>query len=981
MAHHSVEDKPSTTDSATAAVTLLAEFGEAIDCRTTRQIMLGGRHTLWLVAGGALDLFAVDTIETGPWQFLGRVEVGTIIVGSFREARHVLAGRPEEECVLRRLPIRELAEGLRRRGDDHGRLVDLISQAVDLGLTKLHESVRGRAPVGRQLALRPSTVVDLVAGQVAHSAGGVLWAEVERGRLAVSGVGGNREREAGDVLTLTGGDWISATSDTTLTLRATADLLGGGVLWEYLVMHHAQYLFTLDHWIARRTATDDERMAAGRMAGLGAADQADRTLRSVAQSGARPSASTAGDLVDATLEVCRIVAKAGGVPFPPSSVRLGEDSRVDPIVGITTAARIRTRPVALTGRWWRENSGPLVGYRGPERAPVALLWRLGCYELIEPGARPVRVTTTVAQEVHDGAVMFYRSLPERQVGPLRLLWFGLHGSRIDILRMLLGGLAAFGLGLTVPILNGLVLGELVPQAQTSLIIRACLAVLIVGIVSAAFTMLSSVAILRIEGRADAGLQSAVWDRLLRLPATFFARYTTGELARAAMGVNGIRTILSGVVTVAINACLLGTVNFALMLWYSVPLGLLGGGLLVTHAIIFTMLGVRQVRWQAQLIELDYALSDRVFQTLRGLPKLRVAGAESFAYARWATDFARGRELERKVQRTQNLVTSINAVYVPCCTFLLFLMLAGPAKDSLSLGQFLTFVTAFTASLAAMVQATNSLSSAGVVIPMFDKMKPVLSELPEVSVNSTVPEHLTGDIEVADVSFRYAEGTPLILDKLSLHIRAGEFVALVGPTGCGKSTLLRLLIGFNQPTSGAVRYDGANLSQLDLAEVRSQCGVVLQNSVPFSGTIMSNICGTAAYSTDEVWAAAKLAGLDQDLRKMPMGLHTLISDGAGAMSGGQRQRLMIAQALIRRPKILFFDEATSALDNETQAIVAESTKAFAATRIVIAHRLSTIMHADRVVVLSEGRIVQSGTPEELLSDEDGIFHDLVRKQIV
>ena len=341
----------------------------------------------------------------------------------------------------------------------------------------------------------------------------------------------------------------------------------------------------------------------------------------------------------------------------------------------------------------------------------------------------------------------------------------------------------------------------------------------------------------------------------------------------------------------------------------------------------------------------------------------------------------GRELERKVQRTQNLVTSINAVYVPCCTFLLFLMLAGPAKDSLSLGQFLTFVTAFTASLAAMVQATNSLSSAGVVIPMFDKMKPVLSELPEVSVNSTVPEHLTGDIEVADVSFRYAEGTPLILDKLSLHIRAGEFVALVGPTGCGKSTLLRLLIGFNQPTSGAVRYDGANLSQLDLAEVRSQCGVVLQNSVPFSGTIMSNICGTAAYSTDEVWAAAKLAGLDQDLRKMPMGLHTLISDGAGAMSGGQRQRLMIAQALIRRPKILFFDEATSALDNETQAIVAESTKAFAATRIVIAHRLSTIMHADRVVVLSEGRIVQSGTPEELLSDEDGIFHDLVRKQIV
>jgi ABC-type bacteriocin/lantibiotic exporter with double-glycine peptidase domain len=253
-------------------------------------------------------------------------------------------------------------------------------------------------------------------------------------------------------------------------------------------------------------------------------------------------------------------------------------------------------------------------------------------------------------------------------------------------------------------------------------------------------------------------------------------------------------------------------------------------------------------------------------------------------------------------------------------------------------------------------------------------------MPEVAERSVSPGRLSGDIELTDVSFRYSENGPPVLSEVSLHIRSGEFVAVVGATGCGKSTLLRLLIGFHQPTSGSVRLDGVSLSQLDVAEVRRQCAIVLQHSAPFAGTILSNICGPGTYTVDEAWAAARLAALDEDLRNMPMGMQTLLSDGGPELSGGQRQRLMIAQALIREPRILFFDEATSALDNATQAVVAESTRALSVTRVVIAHRLSTIMHADRVVVMSEGRITEMGSPEELLANEQGMFHQLVQRQL-
>jgi ATP-binding cassette subfamily C protein len=265
------------------------------------------------------------------------------------------------------------------------------------------------------------------------------------------------------------------------------------------------------------------------------------------------------------------------------------------------------------------------------------------------------------------------------------------------------------------------------------------------------------------------------------------------------------------------------------------------------------------------------------------------------------------------------------------------------------------------------------------VPTYERAKPILETLPEVDEMKADPGELTGELEVSHVSFRYREDGPIVLKDVSVQVKPGEFVALVGPSGSGKSTLFRLLLGFEKLEAGAVYYNGRDLVGLDIREVRRQIGVVLQNGKLMAGDIFTNIIGSSLLTLEDARQAARMAGLEDDLKAMPMGLHTVISEGGGTLSGGQRQRLLIARALVHRPRILFFDEATSALDNRTQAIVSESLDNLQATRIVIAHRLSTIMNADRIYVLQDGRVVQQGTYDELIQAE-GVFADLAKRQM-
>lgn len=924
----------------------LGGLGGRVDCAGFGRLDLEGPQVLWLVASGALDLFAVDAEQQGHWHHLGRLEAGALLLGPVAGPQHTLVARPLRDCVVHRIGLRELYQPAGTQTwsyDEYGNpqyvppTSSPLEYALALGVGR-GLSVLFQAPMATE---KPAAVTD----------DDVFWMQVPPGSVQYGSLHG---------------------------AEAAADLLMDPAVWQGMVDQQYRLLTTLDRWIEQLERTHETRAAAGIKAGEAVRDRADRTL--LASIGGKTGRRTTPADADATFAACRLVAEAAGIVLSEPTRTGAADDRLDPVEQVALASRVRTRAVRLDGRWWRDDVGPLVGHRALSGAPVALLWRRGGYVAVHPSTgRETPVEKANAEEFEPRAVMFYRPLPDRRPSPLGLLRFSMRGTGGDLTQLLLSGVVTVAIGALVPIATGKVLGEYVPKAQSGPIVQLCLAVMVGGVVAAAFTLLQNLTILRLEGRVESTLQPAVWDRLLRLPTTFFAERSTGELASAAMGISAIRRLLAGLGPSVAQSVTVGAMNLGLLLWYSVPMAFAAIGMLVVIAGVFLGLGLWQVRWQRRLVVLSNKLNNQAFQTLRGLPKLRVAAAENYAYAAWAERFARGRELQQRLGRIKNLTTVLGAVYLPLCSLLMFMLLAGPARGALSAADFLTFNTSMTMLLTSVTSLTGAFVSAVAALPLFEEIRPVLEATPEVRTASTRPGPLSGALETRGLSFRYSDDGPLVLDDVSFEVRPGEFVAVVGPSGCGKSSLLRLLIGFDRPVSGHVLYDGQDLAALDQSAVRRQCGVVLQHAQPFTGSILDVICGTGAYTPEEAMAAAELAGLGEDIRRMPMGLHTIVS-GSGSVSGGQRQRLMIAQALIRRPRILFLDEATSALDNDSQRTVIESTRKLNATRIVIAHRLSTVLDADRVVVMENGRITQQGPPALLLADTTGRLHELVRRQL-
>ncbi|MFI8823465.1 NHLP bacteriocin export ABC transporter permease/ATPase subunit [Streptomyces sp. NPDC053431] len=983
-------------------VAALGGLGTAVDGSGLRSLSLEGPSVLWLVVHGTLDLFAVAADRLGAWHFLGRVEAGALLLGPAEGAGHTLVGRPSRECLLRRVELRELhRSGYEEQGQP--------------GRWQTDGRPTGPWPEGGWATSRWGNGDDSLWSEGGWSEGGWSdgqWADgqwsdgrwygpgaaepaalsplesafalgVGRGlrvlyEAPLGGASDASPHGADDDIVWMRIEPGSVRYGAAYEAEAAGTLLVDAAMWQGMVEQQYRLLYALDHWIEERERAHEDRTAAGLAAGRAAGSEADRALLDAIGRSGRGARRGGG--VDATLAVCRLVAADARIALSETVGSGADDERTDPVEGIALASRVRTRAVGLRGRWWRENCGPLVGRREEDGTPVALLWRRGGYVAVDPAGRRERIDGGNEAEFERRAVMFYRPLPEGRMSLPRLVRFCVRGNRLELRDLLLGGLVSMVLGATVPVATGRILGEFVPAAENDLIVRTALALVGAAVVGAAFLLLQNVALLRMEGRIEATLQPAVWDRLLRLPATFFAGRSTGELANAAMGISAVRRMLSGVAPVCLQAVTVGVMNLVLLLVHSVPLALVAFAMLLVVGAVFLGLGLWQLRHQRRLVELGNRLDNQAYQTLRGLPKLRVAAAESFAYAAWAREFARTRVLQQRVGRIQNALAVLSAVCLPLCTLVMFALLAGPARGSMSAAEFLTFSTALTMLLSSVTQLTGALLSVAAVLPVFEQVEPILSAAPEVRGGAARPGVLTGAVEARQLSYRYAEDGPLVLDGVDLRVAPGEFVAIVGASGCGKSTLLRLLIGFDRPTEGSVLYDGQDLAALDQAAVRRQCGVVLQNAQPLSGSILDCVRGAEDFTLEEVAEALTLAGLAEDVQAMPMGLHTMLSDGGGTISGGQRQRLMIARALIRKPRVLFLDEATSALDNEAQRVVIESTRALRATRVVIAHRLSTIMDADRVIAMADGRVVQQGPPADLLADPNGLFHELVRRQL-
>ncbi|MFQ5731439.1 MAG: NHLP bacteriocin export ABC transporter permease/ATPase subunit [Planctomycetaceae bacterium] len=939
---------------------------------------LDDSESLWMVRTGRVDVFAVpfgDGNRRGARVHLCRARPGQILCGCDSSSpdlpRLIAVGLPGSEVV---------ALGPSRRAEflsdaaAAGEFVD----ALETWIEDLTAAISQRRLPANAALLEPGDEAGYRGGVTAGPAHGVAWivdADAETqflGRLHMPAASTN------GAFPVSASGWIETDGPTQLKTATTAALLRESRLWTGLQSFHEVILTAAaenrkQSVAAERKRLDDKRRMERQ--------QSEAALFQLAAAASPKADDGLSSDADPLLSACRLVGERTGITIAKPQ-KSGEQSSGDPVDVIARASAVRVRRVVLSEGWWRDDNGPLLAFLKEGGRPVALLSRSPSrYEIVDPvtGTRTA-VDRETSATLQTFGYTFYRSFAPKRLTAKDVFKFGLHGTRRDWLFLVAMGIAAGLLGLLIPAATGWVIGTVIPGAERSQLLLVVLALTVASAVAVLFEFVQGVAMMRIETRMDSSVEAAVWDRLLNLPASFFRKYTAGDLAMRVMGVSYIRQAFTQSATSSLLTFLASFVYFALLFYYDVGLAILA------TAVFFVIVGVTCVAAWIQLPLERSRQRDRgkvwgiLLQLFTGISRLRVAGAENRALAYWARHYSRQTKTSIRSQMVSNNLESFLAALPVAAPLVIFASVALFPSEKLSVAGFLAFNVAFIEIIGAAVSMSGTLSAVIDVVPLFERAQPILATVPEFDRGKRDPGDLTGEIEINHASFRYDRDAPLVLDDVSLHIRPGEFVAFVGPSGAGKSTILRLLLGFETATTGSIYYDREDLAGLDQLAVRRQIGVVLQDSKPMPGDLLSNIIGSAPLTQDDAWEAARLSGLDKDIEQMPMGMYTFLSDGESTLSGGQRQRLLIARAMVKKPKIVFFDEATSALDNVTQAKVSQSLENLKATRVVVAHRLSTVINADRIFVIDRGKVVQRGNYEEL-SKQPGLFADLVKRQVL
>ena len=925
------------------------------------------------VIRGHVDLFAVPIAEdhASTRRHLCRVEKDEIILGL------PVAAVDGEARRIRVLAVGgQDAEGLvfdRRLIKDPTALETWIVHlsSVLLGATATWEA--REAKIGASLHLATGE-------QLRAPAQGVSWILVEGGGIRL----GDFVCRSGDPpIPLASGTWIESDGEAAVRVLKGATALGVD-LWPAIDQFHAAAM----RCIQRRIATaDDAEVRALHQRADHAAEESRRLFEELANvvvpsrdSGPRVEAA------DPLFEACRIAAKAIGAdvvrPRPGHARSLEQES--SKAIEIARASRLRSRRVLLRAKWWQRHSGSLVAWHGSPKNAVAIVPVAsgGCAMVDPRSGAAQRINAQLAAEFEPNAVMLYARLPTQAGSVLKLIAFCMQYGYADGARIALSALALGLLALATPLAVELLIDSVIPRAELDQLLFCAAALSMVAIGVAGFQAIQSIGTVRLEGLLNGILQAGVIDRLLRLPASFFRQYTAGDLADRALGIDSIRQLVTSRTFRGILASVFLLFSFALMLYYDGRLALIAAGLTAVRGVAIILVGAIRLKYERQHFEIGGRVHGLLIQLLTGVGKLRVASATERGLGVWARVFARQKRNFVDSQRAANLLNAFEAAFPVLATLVIFAGAErGPGtKLALDTGQFLAFYAAFGQASAAVGEIAVAIAESLVAIPRMDRLRPLLTEPVELAETRNVRDEFSGSIELSQVSFRYLTPGPLVLNKVTIEVKAGEYVAIVGPSGSGKSTIFRLLLGFEKPESGIIFFDGKAIDTLDIAAVRRQIGTVLQNGKLTSGSLYENICGGAQLSLEQAWEAARLAGLDADIETMPMGMHTVIAEGVNTLSGGQRQRLMIARALVHRPRILLFDEATSALDNPTQAIVSASLAGLNITRLIIAQRLSTVRNASRIIVLTGGEVMQSGTVEQL-SAVPGMFVDFARRQVL
>ena len=920
----------------------------------------GALHWCHSLAAGAI--FFCDSSQPMDVALLARGAQGTVILK---------LARPAFEAALKRLELPDdwIGPYLQRWVEG------VVGNLISIGPQKLDYHFKSE-----ETAYEVSRQGAFAFSMRNHHA---TWLKVPGGQTSLKLAGSFDVAATGvEYVPMTPELWYALSVDrpVTLTLKPINELLSNGQQWRFL--QHFNRFFTI---LAQARISEIKAFERQQYHAQNAVDH--RVWKAAVSHLAgviddRPARSDAMAGEDALFETCDCVGRAMGVTFKRPENMPQDESLHQKILLLARASDLRPHKVKLVDKWYARELMPMLAFREKDSLPVAILpTGKRAYKIVYPdGSTSEQVNAATAETLEPYAYMFFKSIPDRELTRKDLMKIGLSACRRELWTILIVGFCAGFISLIVPVATNKIISDVIPGNHYSYLYQIMMGLIAAAVGSTLFELFKAVAFLRTHFKAEARIQPAIWDRLLKLPIPFFQTINAGDLSNRANSLIEVSNQIKGAVVITAMSGIFASVNFFVMFNYHKKLAFCGLGLVAAALLFIFFTGRLQFRAARKLYDIQGEISGLVLQLTTGISKLKTAGAEWRAYERWAEMFAAQKRVDMRSRQYVVWQQTFAKVYDPLSKMLIIALLVFHWKDALTPGEYTAFNTAMGAFVVSVLSLGSVMEYFSSIFLLLNRVDPIIATEPEQNLVKIHPGELNGHIEVNNVTFSYQKDGPVILKGVSLEAHPGEFIAIAGGSGSGKSTLFRLLLGFETPDSGGIFYDGQDLAQLDLDSVRHQMGVVLQNGSLMPGDIFTNIVGASQLTIDDAWRAARRAGMEKDVKAMSMGMFTVVSENARTFSGGQRQRLMIARAIVNEPKILLFDEATSALDNATQSLVSKSVEELNVTRIVIAHRLSTIIHADRIYMMENGRIVQSGNYETLIKQE-GPFREQALRQMI
>ena len=644
------------------------------------------------------------------------------------------------------------------------------------------------------------------------------------------------------------------------------------------------------------------------------------------------------------------------------------------------------RDIKLDNGWWKKDSDPLICFTKKGHEPVAFMTDgIGRYYFYNPKNHEYRkVDKSFEDKFEKSAYAIYAPFPNKKMSIKDMLKFSFKATdTIDWVRFLFLTLLGTIISILLPVITEQIYDGFIPAGMEKQLIEIGMVLLACNVGNLAFAIVKNLSSLRNVNKMKNTALAALSHRVFNLPISFFRKYNSADISGRVLQLEStFNEITSTVFKLFVSAAfsILYLIQMNRMSHDLMKFSFVMTVIVIAFILIMTYM---QNKYEKELLEYGAEAQSKMSQYLSGIQKIRSSSVEDVAVFEYLKPYTKSKELGIKKERISGIINTICVVSVNIFALAIYYKVMSEQRKHgllLSTGQFSAFMSSFGMFSASMIEAAKAVPIINAARPVFKRIKPIIETLPEHFEESELPKDIKGNIEIDNLSFKYEEEGPDVINDLSLHIKKGEYIGIVGSSGCGKSTLLRLLLGFERPTSGKIYYDLQDIERLDKRELRKKIGVVLQEGKLFSGSIYDNIviaCPKAKLS--DVEKAVETAGLAEDISKLPMGLHTIVSDMGGTISGGQMQRVLIARAIIGNPNVLFFDEATSSLDNETQKVVCDGLKNLKATRIVIAHRLSTVIECDRILVMNNGKIEEEGNFDTLMAKR-GVFYELAKRQM-